>query len=106
MSRATISETMIWSGVLRDVGAAGTAWILAGVGASYLRKGYRQGVIPHVPRRPTKMDVDRRHEPGRFWLMMALVLLLTAIAVGNGVAFSMAIPNDFVAARASGKTGL
>jgi hypothetical protein len=104
-SRAIISDAMIWSGILRDFGAAGAAWVFAGVGAWYLRNGYRQGVIPAIPRRPTKVDVDRRNEPVKFWLMMALVFLLTAICVGNGVAFSMSIPKDLVATRTAGETG-
>ena len=97
---------MIWSRLLRDAGAAGAAWVLAGVGASYLVKGYRQGaIIRNIPRRPTDVDIDRRNEPARFWLMMALVVLLTAICVGNGVAFSMSIPQDLVARRTAGETG-
>ena len=97
---------MIWSGLLRDVGAAGAAWVFAGVGAWYLLKGYRQGVIIRdITRRPTKVDVDRRNEPVKFWLMMALVFLLTAICVGNGVAFSMSIPKDLVARRTVDETG-
>ena len=95
---------MIWSGLLRDVGAAGAGWIFAGVGAWYLRNGYRQGVIRAIPQHSTKVYV-RRNEPVKFWLTMALVFLLTAICVGNGVAFSMSIPKDLVATRTAGETG-
>jgi len=95
---------MTWSGLLRDFGAAGTAWILSGVGAWYLYQGYRQGVIRAIPRRPTKVYLDRRREPVNFWLTMALVFLLTAIGIGNGVAFSMSIPKDLVATRTAGDT--
>ena len=93
---------MIWSGLLRDVGAAGAAWVFAGVGGWYLRNGYRQGVIGAIAR-PAKVYV-RRNEPVKFWLTMALVCLLTAISVGNGVAFSMSIPQDLVARRTAGET--
>ena len=88
---------MRWSGLLRDFGAAGAAWVFAGVGAWYLRNGYRQGVI---------RDVGRRNKPVKFWLMMALFFLGTAIAIGNGVAFSMSIPKDLSPAHRASASSL